>query len=207
LQQLVSAVVFVAVISLGWVYPLLGYFIPLCMLLGVGIAFFKGRKWCDWACPRGSFYDALIKPISAKKQIPRFFKSEPFRIIALVLLMTVMGINLSLRWPNPYRIGLLFVGLLTVTTTIGIGLALFVHQRTWCSFCPIGSLAHWVGGGRLPLRIDSQECVECKVCHKVCPIQLSPYTFKKDSVEIVRERDCLKCNLCVMACPKKALSR
>jgi ferredoxin-type protein NapH len=207
LKQFVSALVFAAVLSLGWIYPLLGYFIPLCMLLGMGIAFFKGRKWCDWACPRGSFYDVLIKPISAKREIPHFFKSEVFRIAALVLLMAVMGINLVLRWPDPYRIGRLFVTLLTTTTAIGVGLALFVHQRTWCSFCPIGSLAHWVGGSNNFFKIDSRKCVECKLCHKVCPIQLSPYKFKKESLEIIRESDCLACNLCVMVCPKKALSR
>ena len=37
----------------GWRYPVLGYFLPLCMMTGMGIALFKGRYWCDWLCPRG----------------------------------------------------------------------------------------------------------------------------------------------------------
>src|SRR4030042_1437603 len=150
MKQFIMGIVFLAVIIGGWKYPLLGYFIPLCMLLGIGIGFFKGRKWCDWLCPRGSFFDVLIKPISPKKEIPRFFKGLPFRIGVLSFLMLMMTLQIIKRWPDPYKIGMFFVILLTVTTFVGIILALFFHRRTWCCFCPIGSMANWVGRNRDP---------------------------------------------------------
>jgi len=216
------AVLFLAVIIGGWRYPLLGYFIPLCMLLGIGIGFFKGRKWCDWLCPRGSFFDVLIKPISLKKEIPRCFKGLPLRIVMLSFLMLMMTLQIIKRWPNPYKIGMFFVMLLTVTTILGIILALFFHQRTWCCFCPIGSMANWVGRKKYPLKIDSQLCTECKLCYKACPIQVAPFEFsrqanlgkggipqnagKKEEIELIKDGDCLKCGLCAVACPKKALS-
>ena len=207
IRQFVMAIAFLIVLVGGWRYPLLGYFIPFCMLLGIGIGLVKGRKWCDWFCPRGSFFDSVIKPISSGRKIPQFFKGLPLRIGVLSFLMTMMTIQIINRWPDPYKIGMFFVILLTVTTGLGIILALFFHQRTWCCFCPIGSMANWVGRKRHPLKIDSELCTECKLCYKVCPIQVAPFRFKKDKNELVNDGDCLKCNLCISACPLKALSR
>jgi len=206
MKQFLMSGLFLVVIAGGWRYPLLGYFIPMCMLLGVGIGFFKGRKWCDWFCPRGSFFDTLIKPISHKKKIPEFFKGLPLRVGMLSFLMLMMTLQIIKRWPDPYRIGMFFVMLLTVTTILGVILALFFHQRAWCCFCPIGSMANWLGKRKYALRIDSKLCTECNLCYKVCPIQVAPFKFKKNEVELVKDGDCLKCKLCVMACPKKALS-
>ncbi len=204
-KQFIVSIVFLVVLVGGWKYPLLGYFIPLCMLLGIGIGFLKGRKWCDWFCPRGSFFDAFIKPVSPKKEIPQFFKGLPLRVGIISFLMFMMTIQIIKRWPNPYKIGMFFVILLTVTTILGIILALIFHQRTWCYFCPIGSMANWVGRGRYPLRLDSNLCTECELCYKICPIQVAPFKFKKTGLETVKDGDCLKCGLCEPSCPKGAL--
>jgi ferredoxin len=118
----------------------------------------------------------------------------------------MMGINLALRWPSIDRIGMFFVFMLTVTTVLGIILALIFHQRSWCYACPIGTLSNWVGRGKEELGIDSKLCTECGLCYKVCPMQIEPYKFKKEKVESVADGDCLKCGLCVAACPVKALS-
>jgi polyferredoxin len=206
-KQYLMALVFIGILVLGWYYPPLGFFIPLCMLLGIGIGVFGGRKWCDWFCPRGSFYDALIKPISPKRDMPKFLKSMPFRLAILALLLAIMAVNLLVRWPSVNKIAMFFVIMLTVTTVLGIILAFIFHPRTWCSFCPIGTLVNLVGKNKYPLKINSDLCVECKLCFKVCPIQIRPYSFKGEGTQIVRDGDCLKCNLCVMACPKDALNR
>ena len=206
-KQYLMALVFIGILVVGWYYPLLGFFIPLCMLLGIGIGIFRGRKWCDWFCPRGSFYDALIKPISPKRDIPQFLKSMPFRLAILALLLAIMAVNLLVRWPSVNKIGMFFVIMLTVTTALGVILAIIFHPRTWCSFCPIGTLVNLVGKSKYPLKINSDLCVECKLCSKVCPIQIKPYKFKSEGIQIVRDGDCLKCHLCIYACPKKALTR
>jgi ferredoxin-type protein NapH len=204
-KQFFTGVLFLTVLVGGWFYPLLGFFIPLCMVAGIGIGFLKGRKWCDWFCPRGSFFDAFVKPLSPTRRIHPFFKSLTLRLGVLAFLMSMMIVQIVRRWPDPYGIGMFFVLLLTITTVLGIVLALAIHQRTWCCFCPIGSLSNWVGRKRFPLTIDSKSCTECKVCQQVCPMQIAPFAFKKDGMEIVKDGDCLKCGLCVSACPKKAL--
>lgn len=206
MKQLFMGMIFLVILIGGWRYPLLGYFIPLCMLLGMGIGFFKGRKWCDWFCPRGSFFDILMRPLSAKKEIPKFFKGPLLRIGVLSFLMLMMTVQIIKRWPDPYKIGMFFVILLTVTTILGVILAFIFHQRTWCYFCPIGSMANWVGRPRYPLKIDSGLCTECELCYNICPVQIAPFKFKKTGLETVRDWDCLKCNLCVSACPKEALN-
>ena len=165
IKQFVMGIVFLVVLVFGWRYPLLGYFIPFCMLLGMGIGFFQGRKWCDWFCPRGSFFDTYIKPISPKKEIPKFFKSLPLRVGILSFLMLMMIFQIIKRWPDPQKIGMFFVILLTVTTILGIILALIFHQRAWCYFCPIGSMANWIGRGRYPLKIDANVWTKCELCY------------------------------------------
>lgn len=206
-KQLLVTPVFILILAAGWFYPVLGFFIPLCMLAGIGIAFWRGRKWCDWYCPRGSFYDCLIRPISPQRKIPALFKNIPFRIAVLALLLSLMTINLVARWPHPDKIGAFFVLLLTVTTTLGIILAFIFHQRSWCSFCPIGTVINLISKNKYPLKLDSRLCVECKICNNICPIQIAPYQFKKEGIEIVQDADCLKCNLCIAACPTHALHR
>ncbi len=199
-HQSVMAAVFLAILLGGWRYPVPGYFVPACMLAGIGIGLYRGRKWCDWYCPRGSFFDVLIGPISPKKGIPKFFKGLPFRICMLSFLMLLMALQIIKRWPDPYKMGMFFMVLITTTTVLGVFLALIFHQRVWCCFCPIGTMANWAGRQKYPLKMD------CKLCRKVCPVQIEPFKFKGRAVEKVGDGDCLKCNLCVQACPKKALS-
>lgn len=205
-KQLLMAVVFVFILIGGWFYPLLGYFIPACMLLGVGIAISKGRKWCDWYCPRGSFWDYMIRPFSPKKEIPKGIKSLRTRIAVLLFLMASMIIQIIKRWPDTYKIGMFFMTMLTATTVLGIILAFLFHQRAWCYLCPIGSISNWIGRNKYPLKINSELCVECIVCAKVCPMQIKPHAFKKEGTETIKDFDCLKCSSCVAACPQKALT-
>jgi len=205
-KQFISSIIFFLVIVGGWFYPLLGYFIPFCMLLGVGSSFFSARKWCDWACPRGSFYDLCLSPLSPKREIPGILKDINFRLIVLVFLMLLMFINLALRWFDPIKIGKFFVVLLTVTTSLGVILALFVHPRSWCSICPIGTLIHFTGNKNKRLSIDSSKCISCKACDNICPNQINPSQFKKQAIEVIDNPDCLHCGVCISVCLKKALS-
>lgn len=186
----------------GWFYPLLGYLLLGCMAGALVIAWFKGRAWCDWMCPRGSFYDLFLDKLSKKRRIPAFFRSIRTRIAIIVLLFTVLGVQLYFAWPSIEGIGLAFVIVLTITTSIGIVLGVAVHPRTWCHICPMGTIASWLSGGKEPLRI-SEACVSCGICDKACPMQLAPSLDREYGV--LTDNDCIKCGTCIAACPKNAI--
>lgn len=197
--------IFFILLPLGWFYPLIGYFIPLCMLAGIGIASRKGRKWCNWMCPRGSFSDSYMKFISPERKIPNFFRTIPLRIGMIVFLMSMLTYQIVRLWPDPYAIGKLFMTLLTITTAISVILALIIHQRSWCYICPIGTISNWVGKNREPICAKNDLCTSCKLCGKTCPMDLTPYELKENEKMSFRG-DCLKCGLCVDACPKNTLT-
>ncbi|OPX99463.1 MAG: putative electron transport protein YccM [Syntrophorhabdus sp. PtaB.Bin047] len=204
LKQVVLGSIFVVLLVGGWFYSLVGYFIPLCMVAGVGLASVRGRKWCNWMCPRGSFADTYMKVISPGRKIPGWLRGTPVRMGVLAFLMAMLVFQIARLWPDPYAIGRFFVMLLTITTVVGLFMALFLHQRAWCSICPIGSLSSWVGKDRYPLDMDKDACVSCGLCAKTCPMQLAPQEMKENETMSFKG-DCLKCGLCVRACPKQAL--
>lgn len=187
----------------GWFYPKLGYLLLGCMVGAISIAFYKGRAWCDWMCPRGSFYDLFIGKISRNKKIPDFFKKKTTRFAMLTILLSVLGSQIYIHWGDWDAVGSAMVTILTVTTVIGIILGVIYQQRIWCYICPMGTIGNQLSDGKQPLAI-SDSCVDCKICAKVCPMQLQPYKFKADGV--LGDNDCIKCSTCAIVCPKKALT-
>ncbi len=204
-KQVALGAFFVLFLAAGWFYPLVGYFIPVCMLLGIGLAAFRGRTWCDWLCPRGSFADALLQRLSPGRPIPAAFRRTPLRVAVMALLMTVLTVQLVRLWPDPWAIGGFFVILLSVTTAVGVALGLVWQQRTWCYICPIGTMSSWVGKNRRPLALAEDKCLHCNLCARTCPMQLAPATREPGLAPAARG-DCLKCSLCVAACPTAALA-
>ncbi|TNF56864.1 4Fe-4S binding protein [bacterium] len=199
--QMYTSAVLPAVLVGGWLYPPLGFTLLLCMAGAVGIAFYKGRAWCDWMCPRGSFYDLFLEKLSKKAKIPVFFKTAWFRSLILAVLMTTIGVQINFAWGDSSGIGMAFITVLTVTTTAGIVLGAFFTPRAWCQICPMGTLGSWLSRGKKPLYV-SERCKDCTLCTKVCPMQLRPYESKAGSMT---DGDCIKCGTCVAACPINAL--
>jgi len=187
----------------GWWFPPLGYFMIFCMVMAMGIGLFKGRSWCDWQCPRGSFWDAFLARFSRNRAVPSFYRSLPFRLLWLAILMTMLTINLVPLWPDVYRMGKPFVLILTVTTAVGLVLGLIHHPRIWCMFCPMGTMANWLGRGRLPLTV-ADTCIACGKCATVCRMQINPGSYRDQGR--VSHGDCLKCSYCIAVCPQRALS-
>lgn len=200
LQKYTSIALPVVLIG-GWFYPPLGIFLVLCMGGALSIAVSKGRSWCDWMCPRGSFYDVFLKKISRNRKIPALFRAKTFRTLILFGLFTALGVQIYVAWGDPEAVARAFVRVLTVTTTAGIVLGAVFQQRAWCHVCPMGTLGNWLSTGKKPLYV-SDYCKDCKVCARVCPMQLKPYEHKAGVME---NGDCIKCSSCIDACPINAL--
>lgn len=203
-QQWLLLWIMVLTVGLGWKYPLMGFAVPLVIITGLTISFYRGRYLCGNLCPRGSFVDKVMVLVSPGRDIPTYIRNMGFRwavVVGLIGFMFYRGFQDPL---NPYHWGNVFWMLCAVTTGVAIVLGFFIHQRTWCSFCPIGTLQNIIGGTREHLQINSDLCRECRLCEDVCAINLGIINHK-DNGEMTN-RDCLKCSKCIDVCPASALS-
>jgi len=202
IQRAIWAIVVVVIIGGLW-YPLLGFVVPVVMLTGIIGGFFKGRYVCGWLCPRGAFLDRIIRPLSRVRPIPDWLRRPAFRWTIFALLMGFMVWQISLNPGDVYHWGRVFVRICIITTGIGVVLAVILHPRTWCSFCPMGTMQSAVGGSRAPLKMEDG-CVECRACEQACPMNLTLIGRRRDDTTLPLP-DCLKCGECVVTCPKRVL--
>lgn len=202
IQSILWVIVPITIIG-GLKYPLLGFAVPVVMLVGIVGGFFRGRFVCGWLCPRGAFFDRVVKALSPRRSVPAWLRSYRFRWIVFALLMGFMVIQLSQDPSNVYHWGTVFVSMCVITTAIGVILALIFHPRTWCSFCPVGTLQSAVGGSKSQLTM-ADGCRECRICEKSCPMDLKIVGNTVNGK--LASRDCLKCPECQVACPIGILS-
>jgi polyferredoxin len=192
--------IIVVLVSIGGIwFPKLGYVVALVFLSILIISPFRGRWFCGNLCPRGSFNDFWIGRISRNVPIPRFFRSMVLRVPVFIALMGFMISRVLTTQGMVDKIGMVFVTMCILTTTVSILFGLALSPRAWCTFCPMGTLQRYLGRGKYQLKLDPDLCIDCGICKKVCPMQL-------EGREIADKPDCIKCGRCVEACPKDALS-
>jgi len=179
----------------------------ICMVAPIIVSLFRGRFWCGNICPRGSFYDNIVIKFSSKRKVPKLLKSVYFRIAVTLFMLTMFTINFTKNWGNLSAMGLVMYRLIVVTTLIGMVLAVFYNHRTWCNFCPMGSIAALISffknkkNGSSLLQVNSS-CVSCKICEKKCPMDVSPYGYKGGALS---HPDCIQCGKCTAVCPKNSI--
>ena len=193
---------------LGWFFPVVGWVAILCMFGPVLTSIWRGRWWCGHVCPRGNMYDRLLAKYSPHRPIPRFVRSFGFRLFMVFFIFTMFGVQMYFAWGDWGAMGRVFWNIILVTTVVGVVLSFIYAPRSWCSFCPMGSLSSWVAPGKPALpRVFTcvhvaQSCDEkCKMCARVCPMQLQPYTSRGNANGYLHG-DCLKCGKCALACPR-----
>lgn len=201
--------ILLAYLVVGYFYPVIGFLAIICMIAPVAFAVRKGRWWCGNGCPRGNFYDRVLAKYSPHKPIPAFVRSRGFRIFMVLFIFTMFGIQMYRAWGNWNDMGRVFWTIILITTIVGVTLSFIYAPRTWCSFCPMGTLSSWVTpkAGRLHanyhrITVGEKCTTKCKLCSAVCPMQLSPYQSRNDESGFLHP-DCIKCGRCVKGCPLK----
>ena len=192
--------IIIAYLIVGWFYPAIGLLALICMFGPV----------------LTSIWNVLSK-YSPHREIPRFVRTFGFRLFMVFFIFTMFGIQLSTaRWSEGgwalwNDIGRVFWTIILMTTIVGVTLSFVYAPRTWCSFCPMGTISHWVAPKREPLpkvfmrvRVSSKCEMKCKMCARVCPMQLTPYDARGEETGYLHG-DCLKCSKCVRACPTKIM--
>ncbi len=75
------------------------------------------------------------------KRTPAVFRKMYFRGFMVAFIMLMFGVQMYYAWGNISAMGMVFLLLITVTTLVGVLLSFFFNARTWCNFCPMGTLA------------------------------------------------------------------
>lgn len=201
--QWTIAPIVVITIALGWKYPILGFSVPIVMVMGMIGGLFNGRYVCGNLCPRGAFFDRYWGWTVRKRHIPSWMRSAALRWVVFGALMAFMIFRIT-RNPGDWRHwGRVFWLMCAVTTGLGLVFVAFIHPRGWCSICPMGTMQNFLGGGRRHIRIDSARCRLCHKCERVCPMDIPITQYKEKG--FIADRDCLKCRECVAVCPFGAL--
>lgn len=199
--------ILLAYLVAGYFFPAVGWLALICMIAPVSFAVRRGRWWCGNACPRGSLYDRVLSRYSPHRPIPGFVRTRGFRTFMVLFIFTMFGLQMYGAWGDWGAMGRVFWTIILVTTVVGVSLSFIYAPRTWCSFCPMGTLSAWVTprGGNLPdgyarVCLDERCTTRCKVCSAVCPMQLKPYEVR-GAADGLLHPDCLKCSRCIAGCP------
>jgi ferredoxin-type protein NapH len=140
----------------GLFIPRLGLLAGGLMLTSIVLSLRKGRFWCGWVCPRGSFLDRWLALVTLNRPIPKPLLKPRFRWSVFTLLMSLMATRLAFAGNNLDRVGSVFVMLCLVTTMVAVSLGILYKARTWCTFCPMGTLqsqmhklgTNYIGSGK-----------------------------------------------------------
>jgi len=210
----------IAVGGLWW--PRLGLLVIPIMLTLLSVSFFRGRFWCGNFCSHGSLFEYVLGTVSRKRQIPKLIKSP----VVVWVFLAFFGYSIVRRliavaalWGESGfwdRLGFVFVVPYLMVLIVGGIAAVLIRPRTWCSFCPMGTmqklsykLGQLSGAARLTDRkvtiSDSDKCRSCRKCAVVCPMELSPHLNFSDKNQF-DSLDCIRCGKCVAACPFKLLT-
>ena len=205
---LTMALAFIALLAASlFVSGNFGYFLFACLSLGMLIAPFLGRYWCNWLCPRGSFLEAFLGKFTLRRQFPQLFKNSLFLTLVAAIFMAMMGVNfylLSASQTGFSALGIALTRLLVASTVVAIILGIIYEPRVWCVFCPGATFAKLAAffGNKKPYLVNAGElCTSCQVCVAACPFHIDA---SKNG--IIHDADCLKCFACVERCPTKALA-
>ncbi|MBN1619522.1 4Fe-4S binding protein [candidate division WOR-3 bacterium] len=186
----------------------------------ISISLLLGKLVCGWLCPFGLVQALLNRIRTLKIKIPHPVTNVKYFIffLMIIFLPSVTG--------EPWFCKLCPVGSLEAgipliafgtasgalrdlaqsmfSLKLSILLAFLVFsiysKRPFCRMvCPVGAVFSFFGRFSLiRVRINKEFCTSCRLCEKVCPIELP-------IEKAVSSGNCFLCGECVKACNRKAL--
>ena len=192
------------VMVIGLKYPVIMLLFIICMFGPAFTGLFFGRFWCGNICPIGLFFDNVLIKISNHKRAPELFKSKWIRIIFTALMMAMFIFEVLLAFDKPYMMGMVYYEMILQAVIIGTFLSVIYHHRSWCHFCPMGSmgaLVTYLSRKKKVLSV-SIDCSKCGKCEEKCPMGISPHEFKGLKLS---SYNCIQCGICSKTCTNKSI--
>lgn len=185
-----------------------------------------GRMTCGWLCPFGLLQD-LLKRLSVKNiHLPRWMGNLKYASLVLIAIMLPFflkdmwfsklcpagGIEAAIPWAvggssrSPDMAGLNVRSMISSMFWIKMAIlsffliAMVFIKRPFCrTACPLGAILSLMNRvSFVTLRFDAEKCTGCKICNRLCPVDL-------DVPSQIRSPECIRCLECTK-CPEKAIS-
>ncbi len=178
------------------------------------LAIILGPVFCGWICPLGSFQEWLGnigKKIFKKKynnfinpRIDKILRFLRYLVLVLVIYNTAATARLVFQNVDPYfALFNFWTNEVAITAYVVLGATIvlsFFIERPWCKYaCPYGALLGIFNLFRISkLRRNPKTCINCKVCDKVCPMNITV-----SDKTTIRDHQCISCMKCTseICCP------
>ena len=189
------------------------------------LSLFMGRSAsCGYTCPYGALQEILGGSILKKK--PKFEKADKIRYLIFVLFLLMAsyfilngggfkGVDLFASNGTYSILGLTSSNLVILipVSIIAIGLlSIIFGSRAFCRYlCPQGvfltigaKLGRKIKTPSLHLESNSDNCSNCNLCDKSCPMGLNVSFMVNNST--MDNLNCILCGECIEKCPKEAIN-
>ncbi len=189
-------------------------YLPLiiAMLIPILVALFLGRVFCSWICPISFFSELMERGLSlfVKRRkdilvVPRWLLW--FSLVGELLFSMIIAAPIFVFLSPPGLVGReimmwVFFKRFAIEGVVVI-VVMFLNlltRRFFCRYlCPLGALLAFIGSKRRLRIAKDDNCVNCGVCDRSCPLGLNPSSGDFSHY-------CWNCGECIDTCPKKALS-
>lgn len=182
---------------------------------------FLGRGFCSWACPGGGLQECAQIAVdkharNGRYNLVKFFIWVPW-VSAIILLFILAGglkeVNItyqtihgiSIASPQAYIVYYGFIALIVILS-LASGRRAFCHYVCWMApFMMIGcKLRNIIHLPSLRLKIDNEECSDCKRCTRNCQMSLDVNEMVSNGK--IDSSECILCGECVDGCKKGCIS-
>lgn len=179
------------------------------------LSLFMGRSAsCGYTCPYGALQEIIGQHILKKK--PKF-KADKLKYLVFIFFIAMVSFSLfklgGFRGVDLFapegNLKLIMASLFVIVVSF---ISLLFGSRAYCRYlCPVGVLVT-IGAklGRnikipsLHLISGENNCSDCKLCDKACPVGLDVSNMV--NYNTMDNPNCILCGECIKKCPKDAIN-